>query len=193
MAKKSNIPDSNPELDKAAAQFDAFDENIKSLTHDRLAETKKEEAEPLAKFSQKELEKKRDIYLKPRRRIASAEKFNEKFRAAYEFDKEMVHFQAQNNEIIGESIEMWTKPYAGMPAEEWVVPVNKPVWGPRYLAEQIKRKCYHRLVTEDKGVIGSDGAGTYTGQIVADKTIARLDAFPVNTQRKSVFMGANSF
>jgi hypothetical protein len=157
------------------------------------ATAKKEETEPNAKFSQKELEKKPDHYLKPKRTISSKEKFNEAFRAAWEFDKEYVHFQAQNNEIVGESIDLWTKPYAGVPAEEWVVPVNKPVWGPRYLAEQIKRKFYHRLMTEDKATVGSDGTGTYYGQMVADKTINRLDAFPVNTQKKSVFMGANSF
>jgi hypothetical protein len=188
------IPDTNEELNKAAEQFDKFDENVKSLTLDRMnATAKKDEAEPQAKFSQKELEKKPDQYLKPKRTISSKEKFNEAFRQAWEFDKEYVHFQAQNNEIIGESIELWTKPYAGVPAEEWVIPVNKPLWGPRYLAEQIKRKFYHRLMTEDKAVIGSDGTGTYHGQMIADKIINRLDAFPVNTQRKSVFMGANSF
>jgi len=196
MAKKPEgalTPVMNDELKKVDEQFQKYDENVKSLTMDRMNLVPKPEAEPQKLFSQKDLEKSTDIYLKPRRRIASREKFNERFRKAYEFDSEMVQFQAQNNEIVGESIEMWTKPYAGVPAEEWVVPVNKPVWGPRYLAEQIKRKLYHRLKTEDNRVVGSDNMGSYTGQVVVDTTIPRLDAFPVNTQRKSVFMGATNF
>lgn len=196
MAKKPEgalTPVMNEELKKVDEQFQKYDENVKSLTMDRMNLVPKPEAEPQKLFSQKDLEKSTDIYLKPRRRIASREKFNERFRKAYEFDSEMVQFQAQNNEIVGESIEMWTKPYAGVPAEEWVVPVNKPVWGPRYLAEQIKRKFYHRLKTEDNRVVGSDNMGSYTGQVVVDTTIPRLDAFPVNTQRKSVFMGATNF
>jgi len=61
------------------------------------------------------------------------------------FQKEYVQFIAENKEIIGETIEIWTRPFGGMPAEFWKVPVNKPVWGPRYLAEQIKR-CYYLVI-----------------------------------------------
>lgn len=196
MAKKPEgalTPVMNEELKKIDEQFQAHDENVKSLTMDRMNMVPKPEAEPQKQFSQRDLEKSTDIYLKPKRRIASREKFNEKFRKAYTFDSEYVHFQAQNNEIVGEAIEMWTKPYPGVPAEEWVVPVNKPVWGPRYLAEQIKRKCYHRLKTEDSKIVGSDNMGQYHGQMVVDTTVSRLDAFPVNAHRKSVFMGATNF
>jgi len=31
------------------------------------------------------------------------------------------------------------KPFPGMPAEEWAIPTNKPINGPRYVAEQIKK------------------------------------------------------
>ena len=108
------------------------------------------------------------------------------------FSKEYVHFIAENKEIIGEAIELWTKPYAGLPAEYWRVPVNKPVWGPRYLAEQIKSKFYHRLVMQQNVVTGGDHMGQYYGSMAVDTTVQRLDAYPV-TSKKSVFMGANSF
>ena len=85
--------------------------------------------------------------------------------------------------------EMWTKPYAGCPAEFWRVPSNKPVWAPRYVAEQIKRRNYHRLTMDESKSTGGDGMGQYYGQIVIDTTIQRMDAFPVST-RRSVFMGA---
>lgn len=189
-------PSSNPavktEIDKLSDQFDAYDQNVKDLTMDRMNMAPKEESEPQTKLAARDIEKSKDIYLKPKRCIFDRNKFNEKFRESYDFDKEYVQFIAENKEIGGENIELWTKPYAGVPAEEWIVPVNKPVWGPRYLAEQIKRKSYHRLTMQQSQIVGADGMGSYYGQLVADTTIERLTARPVST-RKSIFMGANNF
>src|SRR6185436_8798969 len=133
------------EIDKAGKQFDAFDQQVKDLTMDRMNEAPKQDVEPQTQLSSKEIRESKDVYLKPKRTIGSKEKFDEKWRESYNFAKEYVHFIAENKEIIGESIDMWTKPYPGCPAEEWMVPVNKPVWAPRYVAEQIKKKSYHGL------------------------------------------------
>lgn len=179
------------ELDKVAAQFDRFNEDVKSLTLDRLNEAPKEESIQQTQLSQKEIQKNNDLYLKPKRSVSCKEKFNEAHREDYNFAKEYVNFIAENKEIIGETIDLWTRPFPGMPAEEWEVPSNKPVWGPRYLAEQIKKCTYHRLTMQDRPV-NSDGMGTYYGTMVADTIIQRLDAHAVN-QRKSVFMGASGF
>lgn len=176
------------ELNRAEKQFEAFDENVKSLTLDRMNLTRKRDEAPQTEMSQLDLAKSKDVYLKPKTKIGCSDKFNEKFRAAYDFDKEYVQFIAENKELIGETIDIWTRPYAGLPAEEWLVPCNKPVWGPRYLAEQIKRKYYHRLVMHDDRVVSSDGIGQYYGVMAVDTTIARLDAHPVSS-RKSIFMG----
>jgi len=178
------------ELDKAEQQFREFDDNIKSLTLDRMNEAPKEDSEPQTKISQKDREKVGDIYLKPFRTISCADKFNEKFRKDWEFAKEYVHFEAENKEIIGETIDIWTKPYAGVPAEWWKVPVNKPVWGPRHLAEQIKKASYHRLKMDQAVSTGADATASYYGAIAVDTTVQRLDARPVST-RKSLFMGNN--
>ena len=186
------------EIEKVQEQFDAFDQGCKDLTLDRMNAAPKEESVPL-EISQKDIYNSNDIYLKPKRSIfpspepksGKIEKFNEKFRGEYEHKKQYVKFIAQNNEIGGEDIELWTRPYGGMPAEEWNVPVNKPVWGPRYLAEQIKRKCYHRLVMEET-ITSATGAGKFYGTMAADSTIQRLDAHPVN-ERKSIFMGSRAF
>ncbi len=179
----------NKELDKAEKQFEAFDQNIKDLTLDRMNTAPKIDFEPQTKLSSKDIEKSKELYLKPFRSVSSKEKFNEAFREDYNFAKEYVHFTAENKEIIGEELDFWVKPFAGMPAEEWKVPVNKPLWAPRYVAERIKGCKYHRLVMQESTTMGADGMGKYYGSMVADTTIQRLDAIPVST-RKSIFMGA---
>ncbi len=180
------------ELDKAQEQFEAFDSNVKQLTLDQMNTASKEEVEPQTKLSSRDIEKSKDIYLKPERSIGSREKFNEEFREDYNFQKEYVQFIAENYEIRGETIEAWTKPFPGVPAEFWKVPVNKPVWGPRYLAEQIKKCQYHRLVMQQNQIVENTQNGQFFGHMVADTIINRMDAMPVST-RKSIFMGANNF
>jgi len=183
---------SEKELDKAQKQFETFDAEVKEMTLDRMNMAPKAEVEPQTKMAQKDIEKSKDIYLKPNKSIGCKEKFNEKFRDSYNFDKEYVHFISENKEVIGETIEIWTRPYPGMAAEMWQVPTNKPVWGPRYLAEQIKRKFYHRLIMQQHNISSSDGLGNYYGSMAVDTTVPRLTAAPVSS-RKSIFMGANSF
>jgi hypothetical protein len=160
---------------------------------DRMNAAPKEEVESQTKLSQKELEKTKDVYLKPERSLPCRGKFNEDYRKDYNFDKEYVQFVAEHREIIGETIELWTKPYAGVPYEFWKVPPNKPVWGPRYLAERLKGCKYHRLSMQQNTITSADGMGQYYGSLTADTTIQRLDAIPVNNKKKSVFMGASSF
>ncbi len=187
--KKPNVNSAGEkELAKAEEQIKVFDESVRSLTLDRLSHTPKQETEAQTKLSQADIEKSKEIWLKPKRAIGSKEKFNEDYRKEYEYAKEPVCFIAENNEIIGEDIEFWTKPFAGMPVEEWKVPVNKPVWGPRYVAEQIKRCYYHRLTMRD-AVTNTEGVGQFYGAMAADSTIQRLDARPASTTTKSVFMG----
>lgn len=180
------------ELDKAEKQFDAFNENVQQMTLDRMNQAPKEETEPQTKIAQRDIDKFPGIYLKPAKNIASREKFNEKFRQAYEFDKEYVQFIAEHNEIKGETMEFWTKPYPGLDAQFWQVPVNKPVWAPRYVAERIKGCTYHRLMMDESKSSGADSVAGYTGVMAVDSTIQRLDARPIST-RKSIFMGAEGF
>lgn len=187
---KAQNSESAKELDRAQEQFEKFDQDVKSMTLDRMNMAKKEEVEPQTKISQQDLSKMTDVYLKPKRRISCSDKFNEKFRESYEFDKEYVNFTAENKEIGGETINIWTRPYGGMPAEEWEVPVNKPIWGPRYLAEQIKRKNYHRLVMQETRGAGQDSYGQYYGAMAVDTIVQRLDAHPIS-KRRSIFMGGN--
>jgi hypothetical protein len=181
---------SEREMQKIEKQLDTFNDQIQEMTLDRMNQAPKFEMENQTKISQQDLSKSKEIYLKPYKTIASQERFNENYRKAYEYDKEYVNFIAENKEIIGEELDLWTKPYAGVPAEEWKVPVNKPVWGPRYLAEQIKRCFYHRLVMRENVTTGIDHNAQYYGTMAVDTTLQRLDAIPV-ISKKSVFMGKN--
>lgn len=180
------------EMKRLESEFDAFDNQVKSLNIDAMNHAPKQESEIQVPLSSKQLENSKEIYLKPKRTISSREKFNERFRSDYEFQKEYVKFTAQNNEIIGETIEMWTKPFPGMPAEEWAIPTNKPIWAPRYVAEQIKRASHHKLTMQQKVITSTDGMGEYFGSMVASETVQRLDAIPF-VEKKSIFMGAGNF
>jgi hypothetical protein len=179
------------ELDKAEKQFDEFDQSLKSLTQDRMNEAPKIETEAQTKLSAQEIAKSADLYLKPKRSIGSREKFNEEYRKDYEYAKELVYFIAENKEIIGETIDTWTKPFAGMPAEWWSVPCNKPLWAPRYVYNRIKDSYYHRLVMRDMAT-NIDGMGSYYGTLAADSTVNRLDANLVSNNR-TLSMRPNRF
>jgi|SRR6267142_1308118 len=188
---KASSQSAQNELDKVEKQFDQFKTEAENLTLDRANQAPKEELDVQTKLSSKEIAKRSSICLKPKTIISSKEKFNEAHREDYNFAKERVDFIAENNEVIGETIYMWTKPFPGMPAEEWAIPTNKPINGPRYVAEQIKKCTYHRLVMNDKPV-SVDHAGTYTGTMIADTIKQRLDAHPIQ-DKKSIFMGASGF
>ena len=178
------------ELDRCEQQFEAFDNQLKEMTQDRMAKAPAQEMEPQTKIAQRDIDKSKDIYLKPYITLSCREKFNEAYREDYNFAKEYVQFIAENKEIIGETIEICTKRFPGVPLEHWKVPVNKPVWGPRYLAEQIKGRKYHRLVMNQHIMTEASGMGQMYGALAVDTTVQRMDANPVSS-RRSVFMGAN--
>lgn len=180
------------ELDKAKNQLEHFEQNVKELTLDRMNQAPKQEVEAQTKLSENEIRNSKDIYLKPSKTVPGRDKFNEKFRDSYNHAKEYVKFIAENRELTGENIEIWTRPFGGMPAEFWEVPTNKPIWGPRYLAEQIKKCSYHRLVMKQNVVTEQGGYGQIYGALAADSIVQRLDAIPVSS-RRSVFMGASGF
>ena len=185
---KSNI--AAQEVERLSNQFSHTEDSIKDMTLDKMNEAPKQEVEPQTKLARSEIDSMPQVYLKPDRTINVNQKFNEKFRSDYEFDKEYVQFIAENNEIKGDVIEIWTRKYGGKPAEFWKVPVNKPVFGPRYLAEQIRGCTYHKLIMDERKTTGYDEKGNqHYGVMAVETTVNRLDARPVSS-RKSIFMGA---
>lgn len=191
MAEKPKINSvGEKELEKCETQIKALPEQAKELIMmDRMKLVPKIEYEGQPEISQQDVAKSRDIYLKPRNYVASQEKFNEKWRKSYEYDKEYVQFVGSNTEIREEEIPLWTKPYPGCPAEFWKVPVNKPVWGPRYLMEQLQRKQYHVLEMKNESV-GNEGGNQYYGKLAIQTVRQRLDAREISS-RKSISMLPN--
>lgn len=184
---------SDKDLKPLENQMEGMQKEIKRMNFDKLSLAPRHEEESQTKLSQQEIKKNNRIYLRPHRTIGAKEAFNEHYRPAWEFDKQYVNFIAENREVQGDAIDIWTKPYAGVPAQWWKVPVNVPVWAPRYVAEQIKRKHYHRLEMREQeasNLVAADQYGTFTGRFVATKTINRLDAMPVSSST-SIFMGAS--
>lgn len=181
MSKKSD--EIQKELDKLAV----LEQEIKAVSNDINVSAPVKEEEPQTKLSQNELRNAQEIYLKPIKTQTSREKFNERFRDEWNHKKEYVRFIAEHKELIGEVIDKWTKPFPGVPAEEWLIPTNKPVWGPRYLAESLANKTYNRLTMDEAVAIEGNRYGTITGQLTVTQKIKRLDAYPATTAR-SVFM-----
>lgn len=181
------------EMRKAEEQVQNIEASLK-VSNDLSRSVKKEELEPQHRLSNTEIQKKPEIYLKPERTLNDAQKFNEKWAAEWEFQKEYVNIIAQHNELIGEVIEMWTHPFGGKGASFWKVPTNKPIWVPRFVAEQIKRKSYIRQVTgenvENTTSLGSNMR--YWNNVVSETSVQRLDAHPV-AAKKSIFMGSGGF
>lgn len=189
---KAKNSESEKELEKAEQQFEAFDKQIKDMTLDRMNAAPKQEVEPQTKMSSSEIDKSKDIYLKPKRSYSSREKFNERWREDWNFAKEYVQFIPEHRELIGESIELTIKAFPGVPAEDWVIPTGKPVWAPRYVAERVKGCSYHRLTMKQNVMTEANAVGQMFGAMAVDTKIQRLDALPVST-RKSIFMGASGF
>lgn len=183
---------SEKELDKAQAQFDKYEENISSLTLDKMNEAPMKESEPQHKLTQNQIADSNDIYIKPFKTIGCADKFNEDYRKDWEYAKEYVYITAQNNMVLKEFLQFWTKPFAGIPYEEWKVPVGKPIWVRRHVAEQIKNCVHHELHMDESKKVDANEFGDYCGQMVAKQKVQRFDAFPATKQR-SIFMGSSTF
>jgi hypothetical protein len=178
MSKPKINAEGQKELDRIDGQINQFTESMHVAVQDGRT-LAIQESEPQTKKSQQELKKEGVIYLKPKRTVFSREKFNEKFRQQFNEKSTYVEFIAENKEVIGESIDFWTKPFPGIPAEEWIVPVNKTVSAPLYVKERIQDCGYTIFRTSDTPV-QSEGGVVYYGQMVAEERKQRLDAREVS-------------
>lgn len=182
MAKAPHVNcDGDKELRKVDEQISTLNDEIKSPDLSARAVLPEVQAEPQTRMSSREIKNSDAIYLKPLRSISSKEKFNEKYRDAHTRGWEYVQCIVENKEIIGESVETWTKKFAGDPAHFWKVPTNKPVFIPRLLAEQLASCKYSRLKmqADERQITTSDGVGTYIGALQYEETVKRIECTPV--------------
>ncbi len=163
------------ELKKAEERFEKFEAQVKTLTDvDELNKSPLVESEPQTKLSTREAEKADAPYIKPSRSISSKEIFDEKFRKQRDAAWKYVKCIVENNEIIGEKVQKWTKKFPGEPAYFWEIPVNTPIYLPLFLAEELSKCTYHRLVMQEQPQSIGDGA-TLTHTPVAKETRHRID------------------
>ena len=82
MARRPNETDAEmaKEIDKVEKQLDAIDDQLKNVTLDTARAAPKQDVEPQNRLSSSDIDKTKDVYLKPKRSISSKEKFNEKYR-----------------------------------------------------------------------------------------------------------------
>lgn len=171
------------ELDKIDGHFQDFHEKIQA--HDPFGNKAAIEEAPQSQLTKKQLDADAP-YLKPVRSMPRSQGgkdgvkvyFDEKHREQHDRDWEYVKCIVENYEIIGEQVEAWTAKWGCDPAHFWKVPVNKPVWIPRLLAEQLSKCKYHRL-RMDNTVYDSHAVGAMYGTMIADDVKHRIDCKPV--------------
>lgn len=179
MAKMPNVNEpARKELTKADDQFNEVQKDFKEVmtaTIERKISLPSCEPEEDIRRSSRELQSHEAVVIKPLKSISDKAKFNETFRKDWERGWEYVKAIVENHELIGESVECWTKKFPGDPAHFWRVPTNKPVMIPRLLAEQLAECKYHRIVMEEKPVRQGDGM-TFYGAIQAVEVRNRISA-----------------
>lgn len=186
MAEKPKLnAEGQKELEKVELQFQKYDADLRSMEADTA-----QELEPQTKMSNREQAAFDAPYLKPHRTINAKEPFNEKYRASYNFDKEYVKVIAENNELVGETIELWTKPYAGISAEMWKVPCNRPVYIPRYLAKILSTRSYIRYSMGEQKMTGLDGGHQFYSNMIGKEVRKRLDCREAGNPTFSMFKSA---
>ena len=187
---------SNKDLEKMvqtmSAKLEEYERQLAELNLDSAYRLKTQEVEPQTKLSQKQ--KENVLTLKPSMSLmAVGQKFNEDFRKEYEERKKYTKFIAEHRECPGDTIEFWTRPYGGLPAEFWKVPTNRVVEAPRYVAEELSDRSYvsYRMDgddTSERNRVGTDGFGVQYGQMVATHKTERVTAYPAQ-EKKTLFMG----
>ena len=165
------------ELSKVDEQIEAFKGNLTAVNIDPNNRNSFE-GEPQTKISTREAQKADAPYIKPIRSINSKEPFNEKYRKDWEEKWKYVKCIVENKELIGEQVETWTKKFAGDPAHFWKVPVNKPIYIPRLVAEQLASCSYNRLMMQDTPT-STEGGMQYYGALSVERTVHRIDCRPV--------------
>jgi hypothetical protein len=165
------------QLQKAEQQLDKFTEEVKQLANSDSSPAIKE-TEPQTKLSSKEVAKTDAPYIKPSRAIFSKEKFDEHYRTEYEEGKKYVKCIVENNEIRGDLVEAWVKKFPGTPAEFYQVPVNRPIYLPKMVADHLASRFYTRFMMADKSP-NEIREGEPMQSMVAKEQIRRIDCRPV--------------
>ena len=115
--------------------------NQASQTHD-FSSTVHKQYDPTAQLSRKE--KENILRLEPTRSIKVTCKtpLREERRRERDYMWEYVTGVFENRFSIGEAITVWNNPFPGDPCSEWIIPANKTISIPRWLARHLNTRSY---------------------------------------------------
>ena len=139
------------ELDKVEGQIANIQENILSASPAAIeAKAPEPSNDRIWDLSYREFKAADAPKITYTRMFAPASKPNPRCEAERKRGWEYVKCQCENFEIIGEKIEMWLCKWPGDPYTYWEIPVGKPIYLPRWVAEHLSTREYRRLVMSDR-------------------------------------------
>lgn len=169
---------------------------MNALTTDKINELAPKPVEQEVKLTMKQkAEAEGAIYIEPRRKLQSLGKLPEKWETMHKHDWEYVCGTFQPENIGGrantENFTFWFRKWPGDPDCMWEIPVNRPVYVPRMIAQH--------LSGEKEGFTGMEAMKYHTFDMMEKPTHAwRKDDFthsfaPTGTQYRGQFMPLRKF
>lgn len=156
--------------------------NLESTSMDAVAAAPIKETAAQTQISAKQIEKTDAPWIKPSRSYSpgKGEKRIPQLEAEIARGKEYIKCIAENAECLGARLEFWLKKYPGEPCHFWEIPVNRPVYLPRYVAEHISTRWYSRIKMSEGAIydVGSADGGLLNHMQVTER-VRRLDCRPV--------------
>lgn len=162
------------DLENAALASAKMQAEMSALTQDAMQDAPLHETEAQTQMSKREIEAYDAPLIKPTRSMPSSGKSLEKEKKMREDGWKYIKVIAENNEVNGEMIEFWLKKFAGDPVNFWQVPVNKPVYLPRHVAEHLSNRKYHVFKMQDRPMHEVQ-FGEPASKLVCQETRRRLD------------------
>lgn len=176
--KKPNVTTGlvQKEVDRLDAEFQAKSHQMSNLTQEEISKAPVKEVEPKTNLSRAQIQEIDAPKIVPTMsKRANGKKKPEQDalrRRAWEYVKVI----CENNEILQEPLQFWHKPMiAGEDCNYWQIPVGRPVYIPRHLAEHIRSRKYHRLIMQEEMTVERNQFGEMKGKMVATETRQRLD------------------
>lgn len=137
------------ELDRVEEQISSYEEKINSLEPASLTTDKPIETAPQTQISKKQIEMTDAPWIRPSKTFSSRAKPLPQLEADRKRAWEYVKVIAENKEIQGEMIEFWLLKFPGDSHCYWQVPVNRPIYVPRMVAEHLASRNYTRWRMRD--------------------------------------------
>ncbi|HEX5553450.1 MAG TPA: hypothetical protein VFX43_09400 [Chitinophagaceae bacterium] len=162
------------ELESAAIAATKMQEQMSALTQDAMQSAPLHEVEAQTKMTKKQVEEYDAPVIRATKSMPSTGKALPQEAQAREDGWKYIKCIAENNEVVGEMIEFWYKKFSGDPIYFWQVPVNKPIYLPKHVAQHISDRKYHVMKMQSKP-IHEVAFGEPMDRLVCQETRRRLD------------------